>query len=208
MRAALVGLLSEARRLGYLGPGPVEAHLDHALAFADAVPEPPARALDLGAGGGLPGLVLAALTWPDTSWTLLDAQRRRTEFLDDAVDLLHLGQRVAVIHGRAEDLGRDIRHRAGYQLVAARSFASPPVTAECAAPLLAVGGCLVVSEPPHANGAQRWPSGPTATLGFGPARPVEVVSEPPVHLVRIPLVALAPGRYPRRPGMPAKRPLY
>ena len=88
MTAELVGLLTEARRLGFLGPGPVEPHLDHALAFAGAVPEAPARALDLGAGGGLPGLVLAALTWPQTSWTLLDAQRRRTEFLEDAVEAL------------------------------------------------------------------------------------------------------------------------
>ena len=209
MTAELVGLLTEARRLGFLGPGPIEPHLGHSLAFAEAVPEPPARALDLGAGGGLPGLVLAALTWPQTSWTLLDAQRRRTEFLEDAVEALGLVDRVAVLHGRAEDLGRDVLHRASYEAVVARSFATPSVTAECAAPLLVVGGHLVVSEPPHADLAGRWPTDALVPLGFGPAEAVTGgASAMPVHLARLPLAALAPDRYPRRPGIPAKRPLF
>ena len=72
MTDLLTGLLVESRQLGFLGPGPVESHHHHALAFAAAVDEPPARALDLGAGGGLPGLVLAAAIWPDTIWTFLD----------------------------------------------------------------------------------------------------------------------------------------
>ena len=209
MTAELVGLLTEARRLGFLGPGPVEPHLDHALAFAGAVPEAPARALDLGAGGGLPGLVLAALTWPQTSWTLLDAQRRRTEFLEDAVEALGLVDRVAVLHGRAEDLGRKLHHRASYEAVVARSFATPSVTAECAAPLLVIGGHLVVSEPPQADLAGRWPTDAVAILGFGPAQAATGgASAMPVHLACLPLTTLAPDRYPRRPGIPAKRPLF
>ena len=64
--SSLVAILEESRALGFLGPGPVEGHLPHSLAFAAAVEDPPARAVDLGAGGGLPGLVLAALIWPDT----------------------------------------------------------------------------------------------------------------------------------------------
>jgi 16S rRNA (guanine527-N7)-methyltransferase len=207
--AELVGLLTEARRLGYLGPGPVEAHLTHALAFAQAAPEPPARALDLGAGGGLPGLVLAARVWPSTAWTLLDAQRRRTEFLEEAVEDLGLTDRVSVLHGRAEDVGRAVEHRHGYALVVARSFASPAVTAECAAPLLVIGGRLVVSEPPDVALARRWPADGVATLGFGPAESVDGDdAAAPVHLACLPLLSLAPDRYPRRPGMPAKRPLF
>jgi hypothetical protein len=86
--------------------------------------------------------------------------------------------------------------------VVARAFAAPPVTAECAAPLLRVGGLLVVSEPPGAAGADRW-SG-VAELGLGPA-----VHRPgPPALVVLTQESACPLRYPRRTGIPAKRPLW
>lgn len=208
MTPAVVACLTEARHLGFLGPGPVEPQVQHALAFATAVPDEPARALDLGAGGGLPGLVLAALVWPNTSWTLLDAQARRTVFLSDAVDRLGLGERVTILHGRAEDLGRNVAHRGTYPLVVARSFAPPPVTAECAAPLLQLGGHLVVSEPPDGDVAERWPSEGVGQIGFGPARLLCVGDDDPVHLAVLTLDQPTPERYPRRVGIPAKRPLF
>lgn len=205
MTDPLVDALETSRRLGFLGPGPVEEHLQHALAFASAITEPPARALDLGAGGGLPGLVLAARVWPDTSWTFLDAHRRRTAFLVDAVTSLGLDARVSVVTARAEEAGRNLDQRGRYDLVVARSFAAPAITAECAAPLLALGGALVVSEPPDPDGSDRWPDAGLAMLGLGPARPVVVDG---VHLVRMTLAAEPPDRYPRRVGIPAKRPLF
>jgi 16S rRNA (guanine527-N7)-methyltransferase len=168
----------------------------------------PARALDLGAGGGLPGLVLAATVWPQTAWTFLDAQKRRTEFLEEAVEQLELQDRVVVVHARAEDLGRDLGHRGRYDLVVARSFGAPAVTLECAAPLLVVGGALVVSEPPDAVTAARWPSDRLAQLGAAPAEPFESDVVAPAHLVRIVLREACPERFPRRPGIPAKRPLF
>jgi len=140
----LLAVLDRSRALGFLGPGPVEDHLHHALAFARAVATPPARALDLGAGGGLPGLVLASRIWPGTSWTFLDAQQKRTEFLREVVTDLGLDDRVAVITERAEVLGRSPDHRGVYDLVVSRSFGPPAVTAECGAPLLRPGGRLVV----------------------------------------------------------------
>lgn len=208
MTAALTDLLTESRQLGFLGPGPVEVHLAHAAAFAEALTTAPARALDLGAGGGLPGLVLAATVWPDTRWVLLDAQLRRTTFLERAVEALGLGDRVRVVTARAEEAGRHIDHRGLNDLVVARSFAAPAVTAECAAPLLQVGGLLLASEPPAADLAARWPAEPLAELGFSAPVPIEIAGEPPTHLVRLDLVRLAPDRYPRRVGIPAKRPLF
>ncbi|MCU1357081.1 MAG: rRNA small subunit methyltransferase [Acidimicrobiales bacterium] len=212
MTDLLTGLLVESRQLGFLGPGPVEPHLHHASAFAAAVDRPPARALDLGAGGGLPGLVLAASTWPDTRWTFVDAHARRSEFLADAVDRLGLGDRVEVITDRAEEVGRSVAHRGRFDLVVARSFGPPCVTAECGAPLLVVGGDLVVSEPPvDRAGAEagRWPPTGLALLGLGPAS-VIVAGSPgaPVHLARMRLVDVVGERYPRRTGIPAKRPLF
>lgn len=207
MTDRLLAALEESRALGFLGPGPVLPHLDHATAFAAAVDTPPARALDLGAGGGLPGLVLAATVWPDTTWTFLDAQAKRTAFLADAVEDLGLEERVTIATGRAEELARDPHHRGRYDLVTARSFGAPSVAAECAAGFLSADGLFVVSEPPEPSG-DRWPAAGLAGLGFGPADAMVVDGERPVHLVRLRRLGLAEERWPRRVGLPGKRPLF
>lgn len=204
----LTAVLEESRRLGFLGPGPVEPHITHAEAFADAVDSTPARALDLGAGGGLPGLVLAHRFWPDTRWTFLDAQRKRTEFLRWASAELGLDDRVDVVTERAEAAGRDPNLRAVHDLVTSRSFGAPAVTAECAAPLLRDGGLLVVSDPPDAA-PDRWPANGLAALGFSAAEALRRGSaERPVHLVRMRRDGTLPDRFPRRVGIPTKRPLF
>ena len=208
MTSLLVELLEESRRRGFLGPGPIEVHLDHARAFAVAAPDVPDRALDLGAGGGLPGLVLAVECWPEARWTFLDAQKRRTEFLREAVEALDLGDRVDVLTERAELVGRDPAHRGGYDLVVARSFGAPAVTWECAAPLLRVGGTFLGSEPPASDLAARWPADGVSVLG-GAAPEAVVIEEPAAaHLVRIVLDRECPDTAPRRVGIPAKRPLF
>lgn len=204
----LHAVLSESRRLGFLGPGPIEPHIVHALAFAEAVEQDPARALDLGAGGGLPGLVLAVERWPETRWTFLDAQTKRTRFLAEAVEGLGLENRVEIITDRAEVVGRMAAHRDAYDLVTARSFGAPAVTAECAAPLLAPGGLLIVSEPPQ-TADERWPAGGVAELGLTAPDLLRAGSgDQPVHLVRMRRIGEVDDRFPRRVGIPAKRPLF
>jgi 16S rRNA (guanine527-N7)-methyltransferase len=204
----LTEVLTESRDLGFLGPGPIQPHLDHAAAFAAAVDHAPARALDLGAGGGLPGLALAATVWPETRWTFADAAARRTAFLEWGVETLGLGDRVTVVTGRSEEIARDPEHRGSYDLVTARSFGAPPVTAECAAGFLTLGGHLVVSEPPVSVTEERWPRGGVGQFGFGPARPVLVDGDPPAHLVVLVAEKPVADRYPRRVGIPAKRPMF
>ena len=113
------------------------------------------------------------------------------------------------VAGRAEEVARDPAHRGGYDLVTARSFGAPAVTAECAAPLLRVGGELLVSEPPEATTSERWPRDGLAELGLGgPERQVVDASGVPVHLVRLVLEEACGERYPRRVGVPSKRPLF
>jgi len=198
----LVAVLSEARDLGFLGPGPVEEHLEHARAYRPALSGAPAGvAYDLGAGGGVPGLVLASLD-PDRSWVLVDAMAKRTAFLERAAAALDLAN-VAVRTVRAEELGREAAVRGLGAVVVARGFGAPPVLAECAAPLLAVGGLLVVSEPPGGDPA-RWPVDQLAVLGLARLEPV---AGPPA-LFRATQTAPCPDRYPRRVGIPAKRPLW
>ena len=200
--------LTRAFDLGLLGPGSVVAHIRHALDY-DAVwrligAPPRSRVADLGSGGGLPGLVLAE-QWVDASFSLIDAAERRCLFLSESVAACGLGDRVSVIRGRAEELGHDGSLRGTYDLVVARSFGAPPVLAECAAPLLAVGGWLIVSEPPSLEATlRRWPTEGLALLGLGPVQPIELEH----HFVAVQKISPTDDRYPRRVGIPAKRPLF
>lgn len=195
-------VLEESRTLGFLGPGPLEVHLAHSEAFAALVPSAPTRAIDLGTGGGVPGLILA-MRWPATTWLLLDANRRRTDFLVGAVDALGVGDRVVVRCERAEETGRSGVWRGWADLITARGFGPPAVTAECAAPLLVVGGTLVVSEPPGGR-PDRWAADPLLQLGLI----ADGGMTEPVALQRFRQVRACPDRYPRRTGIPAKRPLF
>ncbi|MGO9458437.1 MAG: RsmG family class I SAM-dependent methyltransferase [Acidimicrobiales bacterium] len=207
-QSALLETLGEARGLGLLGPGPLQVQIDHARGFAWAVGAagigPPGTVLDLGSGGGLPGLVLA-LAWPGARITLLEAAGRRVAFLRQAVVRCGLEGRVSVVEGRAEEVGRDPDRRAGYQVVVARSFGRPATTAECAAPFLEVGGALVVSERPDGeDDGARWSEDGLALLGLGPA----MLLREAFGFAVIPQVHACPDRYPRRVGVPAKRPLF
>jgi 16S rRNA (guanine527-N7)-methyltransferase len=179
----------------------VEAHIDHSRAFAELV-QPPTLAVDLGSGAGIPGLVLALL-WPTSRWVLLDSSHRRTRSLGDAVDALQLSPRVVVRCQRSEEAGRDPTLRGKADLVTARGFGPPAVTAESAAPFLAVGGFLVVSDPPGGQ-PSRWSGPGLALLGLEPDHAVEA----PVALQRLRQITPCPDRFPRRPGIPEKRPLF
>jgi 16S rRNA (guanine527-N7)-methyltransferase len=205
--ALLLEVLERARAAGSLGPGPVETHVGHSEGFAEAAEAAlgriPATFLDLGTGGGVPGLVLS-LRWTGARGFFVDSNQRRCAALREAVAFLGLGDRVEVIEERAEVVGRPGPHREQFEVVTARSFAEPAVTAEIAAGLVAVGGMLVVSEPPD-PARDRWPDAGLAELGFGPAEPVE---RSQAHFVVARKTAGAPERFPRAVGRPAKRPLW
>jgi 16S rRNA (guanine527-N7)-methyltransferase len=200
---ALVAVLERSRSLGFLGEGPIEDHVVHAMGFMAVADHTPGRFLDLGSGGGVPGLVLA-MAWPTTIVTLLDSQQKRCVILEEAVGQLGIGDRVSVARGRAEDFGRDPQFRGAFDLVVSRSFGPPAVVAECAAPFLSVGGLLAVSEPPDA--VDRWPREPLAELGLEPEPQKRRDDAPRIQALR--QVSLVPDRYPRRVGIPAKRPLF
>lgn len=199
----LAAVLERSRRLGFLGPGPIERHIDQAGAFIAAVEAPPGQLLDLGSGGGVPALVLAE-RWRTTELVLLDAVARRTAFLADAVTQLGWADRVTVVTGRAEELARSPAHRHRYDVVTARSFGPPAVTAECGAPFLAVGGVLLAADPPGGK-AERWPPDGLAAVGLVD---VGVVSTGGGTVRRLLAERRCDERFPRRVGVPAKRPLF
>ncbi|MBA3653781.1 MAG: class I SAM-dependent methyltransferase [Actinobacteria bacterium] len=198
--------MEAAQERGFLGPAPVEEHWRHALGFAAAIAgsetKMPSTALDLGAGGGVPGLALAE-HWPSSRWTLLDAELRRVRFLAEAVEDLGWGQRVTVVHARAEEAARTDM-RGSVELVCARSFGSPAVTAECGAPFLRVGGVLVVSDPPS-GGGDRWPAAGVAELGLDVSAHVAVDGG---HFTVLRQAQPTPEKYPRRPSARTRHPLF
>jgi 16S rRNA (guanine527-N7)-methyltransferase len=191
----------------------VGRHIDHGRALLAGIPER-GRVLDLGSGGGLPGLVLATFR-PELELTLLEARRRACRFLREAVDDLGVAG-VAVIEARAEDAARRSDLRETFDAVVARSFGPPAVTAECAVGFLRPGAGLVVSEPPgdearelhqpppRQTRAARWPVPGLAELGFGP--PVAGGGEEASFVVLE--KTRSDARWPRRVGIPAKRPLW
>lgn len=203
-------LLARSRDLGFLGPGNVDDQIARSVAFAVAagVPAPTGLVADLGSGGGLPALVLA-LVWPDSRWLLIDSNQRRTTWLREAISELGASRRVEVVCERVELVARSsYRHQA--QLVTARSFGPPASTAECAAPLLALGGRLLVTDPPEEPGQPvRWPAEGLAELGLElRAREVVGTQAGPVSFSKIFAVSECAERYPRRVGIPFKRPLF
>ncbi|SRR5579871_866858 len=202
----LIAVLEQARALGFLGPGAVDAHVVQAGAFAQAWEVShggaPTSMADLGSGGGVPGLVLAS-RWPGCRVALLEASERRCAHLLWAVGQLGLAA-VEVVEGRVERLARQPGLEGAFELVTARSFAPPAVTAECGARLLGDHGHLLVAEPPSGEVTERWPEPGLAELGLGPAAIYAGAARVAVIARRGP----CPPRYPRRDGVPAKRPLF
>lgn len=134
----------------------------------------------------------------------MDAGGRRVEFLLEAVATLGLDGRVDVVEGRAEELARRDGLRGRFDLVVARGFGPPAVTAECGCGFLAVGGRLVVSEPPGGR-PDRWPAEGLAALGLEPAATVTTGG---MSYAVLRQTTACPDRYPRRVGIPSKRPLF
>ncbi|MDQ6748815.1 MAG: hypothetical protein M3010_12010 [Candidatus Dormibacteraeota bacterium] len=150
-------------------------------------------------------MVLAVDSWPGSRWVLLESMAKRAEHLDWALSQLGIGDRVRVDRGRAEHAGRvdePLRHACA--LVTARAFGAPHLTAEAAAPMLAVGGHLVVSEPPGSVG-ERWPEDGLLPLGL---RPDGVVRSERAGYMVFTQVSLCPPGYPRSWKRQSRHPLF
>ncbi len=186
--AELRAALEEPARLGILGAD-IDAAIGHARHFAPAL-RPARRIVDLGSGSGMPGLVLA-VDDAALAVVLLDASERRTDLLRRTVGRLGLADRAEVVCRPAEVFGRDPAQRGAFDAVVARAFGPPAMVAECGAPLLRLGGQLLVSEPPD-GGSGRWPAEGLAELGL------RQDAGSLLHLASFTLVEACPERFPRR----------
>ena len=167
-----------------------------------------ARIIDVGTGAGFPGIPLK-IVCPGMQLTLLEATRKKVTFLEHMVRTLEL-EAVKVIHGRAEELGRDPTHREQYDWALARAVVDMPALAEYLLPLLRVGGAMLAQKGEGAAIEVQASGAATTALG-GKVRhllPVKLRGLAETrYLVVIDKVAATPEKYPRRPGMPKKRPI-
>ncbi len=166
-------------------------------------PDGDCQALDLGTGAGFPGLPLK-IAWPRLRLSLLDSNEKRCEFLRGLVAELRLSD-VEVLVGRAETWGRDQAHREAYDLVLARAVAPLMVLVEYALPFLSVGGWLAASK--GTAGSRELDEAALAITELGGGEVTTLPMTPPLTLVLVRKTGPTPERYPRRVGVPAKRPL-
>jgi 16S rRNA (guanine527-N7)-methyltransferase len=165
-------------------------------------------AIDIGSGAGFPGLPIKIVR-PALKLTLLESHGKRAAFLERLLQRLAL-EGVTVVSGRAEEVAHRPEHREAYDLALARAVAPLPVLVELALPFLRTGGLLAA---PKGSGARREVREAAAALNacggrVETVRPLELPdAKTPPTLVTVRKVSTTPGRFPRRPGIPAKRPL-
>ena len=166
------------------------------------------RLVDVGTGAGFPGLPLKII-FPDMELTLVESVGKKASFLQAVVDELAL-ESVRIITGRVEALGQNPNHRERYDWAVARAVASMAILVEYLLPLVAVRGHALAQKGRRAAEECAQAERGIRMLGGGSPRllPLQIPGEDePTNLVVIEKIMPTPQQYPRRVGIPAKRPL-
>jgi 16S rRNA (guanine527-N7)-methyltransferase len=163
------------------------------------------KVVDVGSGGGLPGLPLK-IARPQLSLTLVEADRAKAAFLVRACATLGLHD-VEVLARRAEEVGRDPRYREAFDVAVARAVAPMPVLVELCLPLVRVGGRLLAqkTENEDVERAARAIEAVGGALNSVVAAPSAARRAGTVVIVD--KIRSTPEAYPRRPGVPSRRPI-
>lgn len=166
------------------------------------------KVIDIGAGAGLPGIPLKIL-FPDIRLTLMEATNKKTKFLEDLVGKLKLDG-VEVVAGRAEEMAHDPNYREHFDLVLARAVAALPALVELTLPFCAVGGRFVAQKKGDI-GLEVKQSQKVISLMGGIVKEVKAIDLPELAddrcLIIVDKIKPTPVEYPRRPGIPAKKPI-
>ena len=164
--------------------------------------------IDIGAGAGLPGIPLK-IALPDIRLVLLEATSKKTEFLQHIVAELGLDN-VRVVNGRAEVIAHDVQYREKFDLALSRAVATLPALVELALPFCTPGGRFIAQKKGDIKSELKRAGKAIATLGgrLQEVKPVELLAPDDRRcLVIIDKISPSPIAYPRRPGVPTKRPL-
>lgn len=186
-------------------PDDIETRLfAESLAILPLLPAGTERLLDVGSGGGIPGIPLA-IARPDVRVDMLEATAKKVRFLHEATGELGLTN-TGAYHGRAEDFGRLPAYREQYQAVTARAVARLVTLAELVLPFLAIGGVAILPKGDAAGDELREAREAIEICG-GEPRPIFHSDINNARFVIIDKRRATPDLYPRRPGVPGKQPI-
>src|SRR5947209_8514274 len=160
--------------------------------------------VDVGSGGGLPGLPLK-IARPDLAVTLVEADQAKAAFLVGACAELGLRD-VDVLARRAEDVGRDAQYREKFDVAVARALAPMPVLVELCLPLVRVGGRLLAQKTSDEDPAAAAHAIDVLGGKLSGVKTAASAARAAGTVVVIDKVRPGPAQYPRRPGVPARKP--
>jgi 16S rRNA (guanine527-N7)-methyltransferase len=173
------------------------------------IPGPPVyKVIDIGTGAGFPGIPLKIML-PEIHLTLLEATGKKTRFLEYITHALKLTG-VEILKGRAEDFGRSPEYRECFNIVLSRAVAALPSLVELALPFCTIGGCFIAQKQTDVGMEIEQAHNAVRLLG-GRLREIIDISFPKFSggrcLVVYDKISPTPPAYPRRPGIPGKKPL-
>ena len=166
------------------------------------------RIIDIGTGGGFPGIPMKIVN-PNSKVVLLDSLNKRINFLNEVIKELSLDN-IETIHGRAEDFAKDNKFREKFDVAVSRAVANLTVLSEFCLPYVKVGGYFVALKGPAIEEEMKDAKNAIKTLGGQVEKILEVDiegSDLNHNLVVIKKIKETPGKYPRKAGMVTKNPL-
>ncbi|MDQ3014742.1 MAG: 16S rRNA (guanine(527)-N(7))-methyltransferase RsmG [bacterium] len=190
----------------------VTKHFLDSLTIVPYLPKLPFSMIDIGTGAGFPGIPVRIVV-PESTVTLLEAVGKKVNFLEHIIKTLEL-ENITAHQGRAEDFGHDPKFRGQFDIVTGRAVAHLSVLAEYALPFLKVGGRLIAQKMDTITGEEGKneitdTDKALAELGGRVKGIVAVTAEglKNRNIIIIEKISDTPSKYPRRAGVPSKRPL-
>ncbi len=187
----------------------IDRHYVDSLGLVKAVDPSGLRIIDVGTGAGFPGIPLK-IVYPDTEIVLLDSLQKRVGFLNDVIDELELDG-ICAIHSRAEEAGRDEDLRESFDLCVSRAVSALPVLTELCLPFVRVGGKFVSYKSGEVD-EEILSAGKAISVLGGEKVDVNRFELPGTDISRSLVVVnktvSTPSKYPRRPGIPEKKPIF